>query len=141
MKAISKINKGKAADPSDIEMEMIKAAGDIGATIIHHLTAPIIHDGKVPAYWEQSFIVCLYKGKGAALDRGNYSGLKLTNDSQLGFVPGGALENTIFVVRQPSSEQVFLYLAFMDLEKVLFVLILYTPVINFSVVMGLVFLD
>ena len=29
-------------------------------------------------YWEQSFIVCLYKGKGDALERGNYRGLKLT---------------------------------------------------------------
>ena len=56
-----------------------------------------------------SFIVCLYKGKGDALDRGNYQGLNLTeqvmkvlehiadsvirsmvsiNDSQFGFIPG-----------------------------------------------------
>ena len=56
-----------------------------------------------------SFIVCLYKGKGDALERGNYRGLKLTeqvmkvlerivdglirqvvsiDDSQFGFVPG-----------------------------------------------------
>ena len=32
----------------------------------------------VPSDWEQSFIVCLYKGKGDALERGNYRGLKLT---------------------------------------------------------------
>ena len=28
--------------------------------------------------WEESFIVYLYKGKGDAFDRGNYRGLKLT---------------------------------------------------------------
>ena len=141
MKAISKMKSGKAADPSGIVVEMIKAASDTGTTMIHHITAPIIHEGKVPTYWEQSFIVCLYKGKGDALDRGNYSGLKLTDDSQFNFFPGGAQQNTIFVVQQPISEQVSLYLASMDLEKVFFDLILYAPVINFSVVLGLVFLD
>ena len=71
--------------------------------------------------WEQSFIVCLYKGKGDALDRGNYRGLKLTeqamkilerivdglirqlvsiDDSQFGFVPGRGTTDAIFVVRQ-----------------------------------------
>ena len=46
--------------------------------MIHDLTAAIIHDGKVSSDWEQSFIVCLYKGKGSALDRSNYCSLKLT---------------------------------------------------------------
>ena len=41
----------------------------------------IIHDDKVSTDWEQSFIVCLYKGKGDALDRGNYQGLKLTEQA------------------------------------------------------------
>ena len=37
--------------------------------MIHDLAAAIIRDGKVPSDWEQSFIVCLYKGKGDALER------------------------------------------------------------------------
>ena len=53
-------------------MEMIKAAGDTGATMIRDLATAIIHDGKGPTDWEQSFIVCLYKGTVDALDRGNY---------------------------------------------------------------------
>ena len=60
-------------------MEMIKAAGYTGATMICDLATAIIRDGKVPTDWEQSFIVCLYKGD--ALDRGNYRGLKLTEQS------------------------------------------------------------
>ena len=53
-------------------MEMIKAAGDTGATMIRDLATAIIHDSKGPTDWEQSFIVCLYKGTVDALDRGNY---------------------------------------------------------------------
>ena len=71
-KAISKMKSGKAAGLSGIVVEMIKAAGDTCATMIYNLATAIICDGKVPADWEQSFIVCLYKGNGNALDRGNY---------------------------------------------------------------------
>ena len=76
-KAISKMKSGKTAGPSGIVVEMIKAAGDTGATMIRDLATVIIRDGKVPTDWEESFIVCLYKSKGDALDRGNYRGLKL----------------------------------------------------------------
>ena len=80
---ISKMKSGKAAGPSGIVLEMIKAAGHTGATMICDLATAIIRDGKlkVPTDWEQSFIVCLYKGKGDALDRGNYRGLKLTEQA------------------------------------------------------------
>ena len=49
---------------------MIGAAGGMGASMIRDLAAAIIHDGKVPSDWGQSSIVCLYKGKGDALERG-----------------------------------------------------------------------
>ena len=141
-KAISKMKSGKAAGPSGIVMEMIKAAGDTGATMIRDLATAIIRDGKVLTDWEESFIVCLYKGKGDALDRGNYRGLKLTeqaikilerivdglirqvvsiDDSQFGFVPGRGNTDAIFVVRQLQEKYLAvnkrLYMAFVDLEK------------------------
>ena len=108
-KGISQMKAGKAPGPSGIAVEMIQAAGDTGTSLIRDLTAAIIHDGKVPSDWEQSFIVCLYKGKGDALEREICRGLKLTeqvmevlemivdglirqlvsiDDSQFGFVPG-----------------------------------------------------
>ena len=114
----------------------------MGASMIRDLTAAIIRDGKVSSDWEQSFIVCLYKGKGDALERGNYCGLKLTelvmkvlerivdglirqlvsiNDSQFGFVPGRGTTDTIFVVRQLQEKYLAankrLYMAFVALEK------------------------
>ena len=74
-KAISQMKAGEAPGPSGIVVEMIRAAGDMGASMIRDLAAAIIRDGKVPSDWEQSFIVCLFKGKGDALERGNYHGL------------------------------------------------------------------
>ena len=61
------MNFSKAAGPSGIVVEMTRAAVDTGVTMIRGLAIAIIGDGKVPTYWEQSFIVCLYKGKGDML--------------------------------------------------------------------------
>ena len=61
-KAISQMKAGKAPGPSGILVEIIRAAGDTGASMIRDLAAAIIYDGKIP-----SFIVCLYKGKGDVL--------------------------------------------------------------------------
>ena len=55
---------GKAPGPSGIVVEMIRAAGDMGASMIHDLAVAIIRDGKVPSDWEQSFIVCSTREKG-----------------------------------------------------------------------------
>ena len=141
-KAISQMKAGKAPGPSGIVVEMIRAAGDMGASMIRDLAVAIIRDGKAPSDWEQSFIVCLYKGKGDALERGNYRGLKLTeqvmkilerivdslirqlvsiDDSQFGFVPGRGTTDAIFVVRQLQEKNLAankrLYMAFVDPEK------------------------
>ncbi len=77
-KAIAKMSLGKAPGPSGIIVEMIHAAGDTAASMIQDLANLIGRDCKIPADWEESFIMCLYKGKGDSLDRGNYRGLKLT---------------------------------------------------------------
>ena len=128
--------------PSGIVVEMIRVAGDTGASMIRDLAAAIIRDGKVPSDWAQSFIVCLYKGKGDALERGNYRNLKLTEQvmkilerivdglirqlvaidySQFSFIPGRGTTDAIFVVRQLQEKYLAankrLYMAFIDLEK------------------------
>ena len=128
--------------PPGIVVEMIRAAGDMSTSMIRDLTAAIILDGKVHSDWEHSFIVCLYKGKGDTLERGNYRGLKLTEQvmkilerivdclitqlvstdySQFGFIPGRGTIDTIFVVRQLYEKYLAankrLYMAFVDLEK------------------------
>ena len=56
-------------------------ASDMGASVTSQLQSS---DGKVPSDWEQSFIVLLYKEKGATLERGNYLDLKLTGHESPG---------------------------------------------------------
>ena len=141
-KAILQMKVGKAPGPSGIVVEFIRAASDMGASMICDLPAAIIRDGKVPSDWEESFIVCLYKGKGDALERGNYRRLKLTeqvmkvlerivdglirqlvsiDDSYFGFVAGRGTTEAIFVVRQLQEKYLAankrLYMAFIDLEN------------------------
>ena len=58
--------------------EMLKASSDICSKMIVDLTNSIIRDNTMPNEWNDSIIVSLYKGKGEALYRVNYRGLKLT---------------------------------------------------------------
>ena len=84
----------------------------------------------------------LFRGKGSALDRGNYRGLNLTDqalkvverviekiirecividDMQFGFMPGRGTTDAFFIVRQLQetflAKNKNLYFAFIDLEK------------------------
>ena len=103
--------------------------------MISDLATAIIRDGKVPT---DCFIVCLYMGKGDALNRGNYRGFKLTeqamkileslirqvvsiDNSQFWLCPrkrhyrcnlcGPKLQEKYLAVKKR------LYMAFVDLEK------------------------
>ncbi|RUS90803.1 hypothetical protein EGW08_001422 [Elysia chlorotica] len=78
-KALSKMKCGKAAGPSGIIAEMLKAAGEEGLEMLRQLAEVVFINGEIPKDWEESYILNLYKGKGDALDRGNYRGLKLTD--------------------------------------------------------------
>ena len=69
---------GKAAGPSGIVVEMLKSAGSKGIEYLRELIIAVVKNGKIPEDWEMSYILNLYKGKGDALNRGNYRGLKLT---------------------------------------------------------------
>ena len=89
-----------------------------------------------------SYIINLYKGKGNALERGNYRGLKLTehclrvlervlekigrdlvsiDEMQFGFVPGQGTTDAILIICQLQEKHLAmeknLFFAFVDLEK------------------------
>ena len=88
------------------------------------------------------FIINIYKGKGGALERGNYRGLKnldhvmkgierviekiireriSIDDMQFGFMPGRGTTDAIFILRQLQEKHLSknkkLYFTFVDLEK------------------------
>ena len=119
--AILKMKCGKFAGPSGIIIEMIKAAGDKNAEELTVLVSRIVVGGIVPSDWNLSFIINLFKGKGDALLRGNYRGLKLKEQAmkvmehilntfirnvisidgmQFSFMPGRSTIDAIFILRQ-----------------------------------------
>ena len=144
-KALRKMKCGKAAGPSGIIAEMLKAAGEVGIELLTELTEVVFCNGVIPTDWQESFILNLYKGKGDTLERRNYRGLKLTDqvmkllervlDSfiremvdidamQFGIVPGCGTTDAIFIIRQSKEKYIaankLLYFAFVDLEKAFF---------------------
>ena len=139
-KAINKMSLGKAAGPSGNVAEMLKAADSSGASMIRDLIEDIIFENRIPYEWQESHIVG--KGKGDALNRSNYRGLKLIdqvmkvlervaegfirqrvviNDMQGGFMQGRGTTYPIFILHQLQEKHLVagkpLYLAFIDLEK------------------------
>ena len=140
--AVQRSKCGKAAGPSGIVAEMLKSSGERCTTVITQLLNNIITEGRTPTEWDTSYIVNLYKGKGDALKRGNYRGLKLLDqvmkileritaklirgmvnisDMQFGFVPGRGTIDAIFILRQLQERHLAknktLYFSFIDLEK------------------------
>ena len=88
---------------------MLTASSEDCGVLIADISNSIICENTMPNEWNDSTIISLYKGKGEALERGNYRGLKLTehvlkvleriidcfiwdivdiDDMQFGFMPG-----------------------------------------------------
>ena len=61
--------------------EMLKASIDVSFPILCKLSNTILAENKIPDDWTESYMINLYKGKGDALERGNYRGLNLTDHS------------------------------------------------------------
>src|SRR5580698_5591187 len=138
---LAKMKSGKAVGPSGIAAEMLKAAGEDGVRWVTDICNAIVKEGRIPDDWRKSWMVCVYKGKGDALNCGSYRGIKLLDqamkvfekiletqlrskvkldDMQFGFRPGKGTTDAIFVIRQAqeiSGEEKDLWIAFVDLEK------------------------
>ena len=141
-KAIANMRNGKAAGPSGVVSDMVKAGGKTMVESFTDLCNGIIKEGKIPDDWTRSTIKMLSKGKGDPMSCGSYRGIKLLehglkiferimekrirnivyiDKSQFGFMPGRGTTDAIFVVRQVQEgylgKSKRLYLAFVDLEK------------------------
>jgi len=140
--ALSQMKSGKAAGPSGIVSEMMKAAGDDGVKWLTSLFNKIISEGKIPSDWSLSWMTSVYKGKGDALECTSYRGIKLLDHAlkvfervmekrlrrnvsidqmQFGFRQGKSTTDAIFIVRQMQEKHLEkkkeLWMAFVDLEK------------------------
>ncbi|MBJ5565719.1 reverse transcriptase family protein, partial [Salmonella enterica subsp. enterica serovar London] len=141
-KAIGRMKKGKAAGPTGVVTEMLKASQEVGVQWLTDLSNRIIDEGSFPVDWERSVIIPVYKGKGDPLECGSYRAVKLlehamkvvervleqrirnqvrVDEMQFGFMPGKGTTDAIFLVRQLQEKYhgkgKKLYYAFVDLEK------------------------
>ena len=112
------MKEGKAAGVSGIVAEMLKASGEACLELFIELFNNIVKEEKVPSDWEMSVIINCFKGKGDAIEHGNFRGLKLLDhlmkvfeivsekyireavnidDMQFGFMPGKGTMDAIFI--------------------------------------------
>src|SRR3989441_6535610 len=75
--AIAKAKSGKAAEPSGVATDMLKAAGEAGVKWVADICNEVVRSGVVPVDWKRSWMVNVYKGKGNALECSSYRGIKL----------------------------------------------------------------
>ena len=75
--AIKRLKIGKAAGPTDVVSEMMKAAGGFGSRWMTALINNIVKKGCIPDDWRKSILVHVYKGKGDPLVCGSYRTIKL----------------------------------------------------------------
>ena len=140
--AIASTKSAKAAGPSGVVAEMLKASGSVGVQWMTDLFNKIVQEGKMPSEWRKSWMIRKYKGKGDALECGSYRGIKLLDhvmkvlerviekrvrgkvsisDMQFGFRSGRGTTDAIFIVRQIQErfleKKRDLWVAFVDLEK------------------------
>ena len=131
-KAIMKMKNGKAAEPSGIVAEMMKASGGNGVQLVADLAHDMITNGTIPSEWENTFIINICKGKGDTLIRDNYRGLKFLDHvmkviervmqkiiRERVFIHGKT--DAIFILRQLQEKHLAknrkLYFTFIDFEK------------------------
>ena len=76
--ALGNMKPDKVTGPSGITPKMLKATGPGGFEMLQRMGEHIVYGDAIPTDWEESIILNLYTGKGGALDRGKYRGLKLT---------------------------------------------------------------
>jgi hypothetical protein len=140
--AVKKMKNNKAAGPTGVVSDLVKAAGEAGIVWVTDMCNAVVKEGRIPADWSKSWMISVYKGKGDALECGSYRGIKLLehvmkilervidnrvrklvkiDDMQFGFMAGKGTTDAIFIVRQVQEKYLAknkdLWMAFVDLEK------------------------
>ena len=139
---IKRLKIGKAAGPTGVVSEMIKAADGFGSRWMTDLINNIVKEGCIPDDWRKSILVPVYKGKGDPLVYGSYRAIKLLeqpmkvfgrvlekrircrvsiDNMQFGFMPGKGTTDAMFIMQQVhekhKAKKKKLYYAFVELDK------------------------
>ena len=139
---MNKMKLGKAAGPSEVNMDMIMASGKFGVEVLKKLCQRVLDGKGMPEEWKTSVVVPIFKGKGDVMDCGAYRGVKLlehamkivkrvlekrirelvkVDDMQFGFMPEKGTTDALFILRRMQEEfrgrEKKLYMCFVNLEK------------------------
>ena len=133
---------GKAAGPSEVNLDMIIARGKLGVGVIMKLCQRVLDGKGIPEEWKTSVAVPIFKGKGNVMHCGAYRGIKLLehalkmvervlenrirglvtiDDMQFVFMAGKDTTHALSILKRMQEEfrgrEQKLYMCFVDLEK------------------------
>ena len=74
---VIKAKLGKAAGPSEVNMDMIMASVKFGVGVLKKLCQRVLDGKGMPEEWKTSVVVPIFKGKGDVIDCGAYREVKL----------------------------------------------------------------
>ena len=121
MEAMNKMQLGKTAATSEVNMDMIMANGKFGVGALKKLCQRVLDGKGMPKEWKTSVVVPIFKGKGDVMDCGAYRGVKLLehamkiaervlekrirefvkiDDMQFGFMPGKSTTDALYILRR-----------------------------------------
>ena len=75
MEAVNKMKVGKAAGPSEVNMNMIIASGKFGVGVMKKLCQRVLDGKGITEAWKTSVVVPIFKGKWDVMDCGAYRGV------------------------------------------------------------------
>ena len=125
MEAMNKMKLGKAAGPSEANMDMIIASGMFGVGVMKKLCQRVLDGEGMSEEWKTSVVVPIFKGKGNVMDCGAYRGIKLLehamkimervlenrirelvmiNEMQFDFMQGKGTTHALFILRRMQVE-------------------------------------
>ncbi|KAI5724883.1 hypothetical protein M8J77_008337 [Diaphorina citri] len=142
VKAVKKMNNGKAVGADQIPAEVWKCLGEEGIDLLWGLVKKVMEQERIPNEWRRSVMIPIYKGKGDVQECGNYRGIKLmshtmkiwerivetrlreeasTSEEQFGFMLGRGTTDGVFAIRKVMEKcremQRDVHAVFIDLEK------------------------
>ena len=82
IKVMNKKKLGKAAGPSEVNMDMIMASGKFGVGVLKKSCRKVLDGKDMPDEWKTNVVVSIFKGNGVVIDCGTYRGVKLPENAK-----------------------------------------------------------
>ena len=142
LQALNEMKTRKALGPSDVSLELIAASGGVGIQLMAEICQKVLDGFGIPAEWDLSIVIPIFKGKGDIRNCSCYRAVKLlehemnvierelekrlhrivtVDEMQFGFMPEKGTIDIVFILRRLQEEYhangKTLYACAVDLEK------------------------